>query len=81
MPFFRTVVLGPVSVKIDHPQLKKAEFYIDGQLKDTVTQSPALWKWNEPAFLKHTLETKIYDEQGKSTSSGEMEFYIFNPFK
>ena len=33
------------------------------------------------AFMKHKLETKIFDQEGKSTSSGEMTFYIFNtPF-
>jgi hypothetical protein len=37
-----------------------------------------VWKWDEKAFMKHTLEIKIYDQEGNSTSSGEMTFYIFN---
>jgi parallel beta-helix repeat protein len=81
IPFFKSVIVGPVSVQIPHEQLSKAEFYVDGQLKDEVTSFPVLWQWNEKAFLKHTLETKIYDQDGNSTSSGEMEFYIFNLFK
>ncbi|DAC72989.1 MAG TPA: hypothetical protein DSN98_02365 [Thermoplasmata archaeon] len=78
VPFFKSVIVGPVSVHIPHEHLSKAEFYVDGQLKDEVTSFPALWQWNEKAFLKHTLETKVYDQDGNSTSTGEMEFYIFN---
>jgi len=58
------------------------DFYVDGTLKDTLTAAPFSWKWNEKAFMKHTLETKIYDQEGNSTSSGEMTFFIFhNPLK
>jgi hypothetical protein len=78
LPFFKSVIVGPVSVKIPHENLSKAEFYVDGLLKDEVSSFPVFWQWNEKAFLKHTLETKVYDEDGNSASSGAMEFYIFN---
>lgn len=81
IPFFKSVIVGPVSIQIPQEQFSKAEFYVDGQLKDEVTSFPVRWQWNEKAFLKHTLETKIYDQEGNSTSSGELEFYIFNPLK
>jgi len=81
LPFFRTIIFGPVSVNVDSDNISKAEFYVDGKLKDALTSPPYLWKWNEKAYLKHTLETKIYDKEGNDTSSGEMMFYIFNPFK
>ncbi|MEA3458074.1 MAG: PKD domain-containing protein, partial [Candidatus Thermoplasmatota archaeon] len=81
LPFFRTIIFGPVSVNVDSDNISKAEFYVDGKLKDALTNPPYLWKWNEKAYLKHTLETKIYDKGGNDTSSGEMTFYIFNPFK
>lgn len=81
LPFFKTIVVGPVSINVDHENISKAEFYVDKELKDTVTDPPYLWKWKEAAFLKHTIETKIYDEEGNEASSGEMDFYIFNPFK
>jgi len=79
IPFFKTIIFGPVSVKFADENISKAEFYVDGQLKETLTSAPYMWKWNEKAFMKHILETKIYDEKGNSTSSGEMGFYIFNP--
>jgi parallel beta-helix repeat protein len=78
IPFFKPVIIGPVSVQIPDERLSMAEFYIDGQLKDKTTSFPALWQWNEKAFMKHTLEAKVYDGEGNNVSSGEMEFYIFN---
>jgi hypothetical protein len=78
IPFFKSVIIGPVSVKIPHEYLSRAEFYVDGNLKDEVSSFPVFWQWNEKAFLKHTLETKVYDQDGNSSSSGPMEFFIFN---
>jgi hypothetical protein len=78
LPFFKSIIVGPVSIRIPDEHLSKAEFYVDGQLKDEITSFPVVWQWKEKAFLKHTLETKIYDQEGISASSGEMEFYIFN---
>ena len=58
--------------------MKKAEFYVNGKLKDTVTQAPYIWNWDEPSFMKKTIETKIYDQEGKSSSTGEMTYFVFN---
>jgi parallel beta-helix repeat protein len=78
IPFFKPVIVGSMSVHIEDQGLKKAEFYVDGQLKGETTTFPYRWQWNEKAFMKHTIETKVYDDDGNSSSSGEMEFYIFN---
>jgi parallel beta-helix repeat protein len=78
VPFMKTIIFGPLSITIDEPEISKAEIYVDGHLKGTLTQAPFVWKWDEKAFMKHTLETKIFDEEGNYASSGEMEFYIFN---
>jgi hypothetical protein len=79
IPFFKPLVIGPVSIHIDDDRIHKAEFYVDGKLKETLTKPPFLWKWDETTFMKHKLEAKVYDEEGNHSSSGEMEFYIFNP--
>ena len=78
IPFFKPVIIGSMSVQIDDQRLKKAEFYIDGQLKGETTTFPYRWQWNEKAFLKHTIETRVYDDEGNGLSSGEMQFYIFH---
>jgi len=81
IPFFKTVVFGPISVNVNNTQIAKAEFFIDGQLKETLIEPPYFWEWKENAYLKHTLETIVYDDEGNSASSGEKIFYIFNPIK
>ncbi len=79
-PFFKTVVVGPISVRIDDDRFQKAEFYVDGALKETATSFPYTWQWQEKAFFKHTLETKVFDSEGNSISSGPVDIYFFNPY-
>jgi hypothetical protein len=79
IPFVRPLVIGPMSIHIDDTRINKAEFYIDGALKQTITEAPFYWSWNEKSFMKHKLETKVYDAEGNLSSGGEFEFYIFNP--
>lgn len=78
IPFFKPVVFGPLSIDVNDAKVSKAEFYVDGRLKNTVTEAPYVWEWNESAFMKHIIETKVYDQEGKSISSGEMTFFVFN---
>ena len=79
IPFFKPIVFGPLSLDINDQKISKAEFYVNGELKDTLTQEPYVWKWNENSFMKQKIETKVFDQQGNSSSSGEMTFYVFNP--
>ena len=78
-PFFKPVIFGPLSLDITDQNVSKAEFYVNGELKDTLTQEPYTWKWDESALMKQKIETKVYDSDGNSSSSGEMTFYVFNP--
>ncbi len=77
-PFFKPLVFGPLRIDVNTEKVKKAEFYVNGKLKDTITEAPYVWNWNETSFMKQKIETKIFDQEGKSTSSGEMTFYVFN---
>jgi hypothetical protein len=78
IPFFKPVIFGPLSIDVNDERVGKAEFYVDGKLRNTVTEAPYIWEWNESSFMKHTIETKVYDRQGNSVSSGEMTFFVFN---
>lgn len=78
IPFFKPLVFGPLRIDVNTDKVKKAEFYVNGILKDTITNAPFVWNWNETSFMKKKIETKIFDQEGKSTSSGEMTFYVFN---
>ncbi len=78
IPFFKPLVFGPLRIDVNTERVKKAEFYVNGKLKDTITKAPYVWNWNETSFMKQKIETKIYDQEGNSTSSGEMTFFVFN---
>ncbi len=77
--FPKPLVIGAVSIKIDDERISRAEFYVDGTLKETLTAPPYYWKWDERTVMKHALETKIYDTEGNSSSSGSFEVLVFNP--
>ena len=79
IPFIRPVVFGPLKIDVnDNNNIQKAEFYVNGILKDTLVEEPFVWNWDEPAFMKQKIETRIFDEKGDSHSSGEMTFFVFN---
>jgi nitrous oxidase accessory protein len=78
IPFVKPIVFGPLKIDVNDDNVKKAEFYLNGELKDTITQPPFIWNWNERSFMKQKIETKIIDKQGHSSTSGEMTFFVFN---
>jgi parallel beta-helix repeat protein len=78
IPFFKPLVFGPLRIDVNDDKVKKAEFYVNGVLKDTLTEAPFIWNYNENSILRKKIETKIFDQDGKSTSSGEMTYYVFN---
>ncbi|HMA83878.1 MAG TPA: NosD domain-containing protein [Candidatus Thermoplasmatota archaeon] len=80
-PFIKPVIFGPMSVTVEKQNVSKAEFYVDGVLKETLADEPFVWQWNEPGFLNHSVEAKVFDTNGKTVSSGEMNVFIINPFR
>jgi len=78
IPFFKPLVFGPLRIDLKSEKIKKAEFYVNGKLKDTITEPPYVWNWNETSFMRKKIETKIFDQEGNTTTSGEMTFYVFN---
>ena len=79
-PWFKPVIIGPMSITVDNKEIDKAEFYVDGTLNETVNSAPFRWQWNQNSLWKHTIETKVYDEDGNNVSSGQLEVFVFNPF-
>jgi parallel beta-helix repeat protein len=78
IPFFKPLVFGPLKIDVNDEKVKKAEFYVNGKLKNTITEPPFVWNWDEKIFMKQKIETIVYDGQGNSDSSGEMTFFVFN---
>ena len=78
IPFFKPLVFGPLKIDVNDERVRKAEFYVNGQLKNTITEPPFIWNWDEKTFMKQKIETVVYDEEGNRDSSGEMTFFVFN---
>jgi parallel beta-helix repeat protein len=78
IPFFKPLVFGPLRIDVNDEKVKKAEFYVNGILKDTITEAPYIWNWNETSFLRQKIETKIFDQDGNTSSSGEQTYFVFN---
>ncbi|RLF52478.1 MAG: hypothetical protein DRN24_03250 [Thermoplasmata archaeon] len=79
LPFFKPLIFGPLRIDVNDEKVSKAEIYVNGKLKDTITKPPFIWEWDEPVFMKQKIETRVYDQNGNESSTGEMTFYIFNP--
>jgi hypothetical protein len=58
----------PVTVQAsDDVTVSKVEFYLDGQLMNTITSPPYIWNWdttNLPNYSNHILMTIAYDPSG-----------------
>ena len=49
-------------------QVSKLEFYVDGVLKETLMDSPYVWRWDDKTFGMHTLKVVAYSETGYISS-------------
>jgi hypothetical protein len=64
IPFFTTVIIGDIDIiaeAIDPSGINRVEFYIDGQLMETISDASFQWKWTENAFLKHNIKVIAVD--------------------
>ncbi|MCK4347661.1 MAG: hypothetical protein KAW47_03505, partial [Thermoplasmatales archaeon] len=72
-----TILIGRTTVKAyasDDSAIEKVEFYIDENLKETVTQDPYEWTFRKVSFIKHlvrryTITVTAYDDEGKTSSA------------
>ncbi len=84
-PFWKnTILIGRTTIKTvasDDSQVEKVEFYIDGELKETVTQEPYEYTFRKIGLIKkivrkHTITVTAYDDSGK-TSSANLDVLTF----
>ena len=57
--------------------VKKVEFYVDDELKKTITEKPYQWAWDERVIGKHEIKAVAYDEMD-SKASDKIQIKIFN---
>lgn len=73
MPYNKVRIIGSIDIEAyiyedwwGGGSAEKVEFYIDGDLKSTVTSKPFIWTWSEKKFGKHTIKVIAYDDEGNS---------------
>jgi outer membrane protein assembly factor BamB len=73
LPFFKPFIIGPITIQVDATQepygIDRVEFYIDGEIRATVTEIPYQWTWSTKAFFKHTIKVWAYDTTGKCSKA------------
>ena len=82
--FKNTFLIGKTTINVyasDDSGIEKVEFYVDGELMETVKSEPYSWTlsristFKELFYHKHTIEVKAYDDTGK-TSSDSIEVWV-----
>jgi outer membrane protein assembly factor BamB len=81
MPLRAPVILGRITVEVnassDNSTISRVEFYIDGELKATVTAQPYSWTWDTRSFSKHTIKIKVYNSFENSVSAERLAWKFF----
>jgi len=73
--FGRTIIVGPITVKVNiqtEVGVEKVEFTIKkrllGEATETVTSEPYEWTWDKLALGRYTIAVKLYDTEGKTAT-------------
>jgi outer membrane protein assembly factor BamB len=69
LPFFKPFIIGQITIQVEATQepygIDRVEFYIDNELKATVTEVPYQWTWGTRTFFTHTIEVAVFDTTGR----------------
>jgi hypothetical protein len=74
VPLAKTVIIGPITIElaaVDENGIT-AEFYVDDDLKATVTDAPFEWELNLRLLGQHTLKTIVFDGAGNSATAEQL---------
>lgn len=80
---FNAIVIGMVNVEVDiiNPDINKVEFYVDDVLKDTLTEEPYTWTWNEKMVIPPIHQLKVIGYNGETEiGSDKIQLLYINPF-
>ncbi|MDH7517019.1 MAG: hypothetical protein QHH19_01550 [Candidatus Thermoplasmatota archaeon] len=71
----KTLIIGKTTIKTNYQAeagVEKVEFIIKGgfrQIRETIMEEPYEFKWSTFAFGRYTVEVKLYDKEGKTSTS------------
>lgn len=78
IPHENCVIIGGIDIEASihdfwyrsmEESVTKVEFYIDGELKNTINDPPFIWTWNDHSIGQHIIKIIAYDASGYSTST------------
>ncbi len=75
-----TIIIGKILVEADASSeigIDAVNFYIDGNFRKEVKESPYSWLWDEATVGKRSIKVVVYDNAG-GMGSDEQETWIFN---
>jgi hypothetical protein len=73
MPLRVPLILGKIAIEVnassDQSNITRVDFYIDSELKATVTAKPYTWTWDARSFGRHTIQIVAFNSFGNSASA------------
>ncbi len=81
MPF-DAIIIGSITITAssDNTELERVEFYVDDDLKTTLTKSPYTWLWNAPLSPPPIHTVKVIGHLNNESSSDQSRVLFINPF-
>jgi hypothetical protein len=79
---FRSIIIGKVDVEVEvGSSVNKVEFYVDNELKETDTQAPYGWIWDERMLFPPIHQLKVIGYNGETEiGSDEIRLLYINLF-
>ncbi len=77
------IIVGWITVEVDvqNGPIEKVEFYVDNMLRETDTESPYEWKWDEHSLIPPVHFLKVIGYSGENTDVDEIFVVYINPFR
>ena len=78
--FGNIIIIEGITIEADaydEDGIDRVEFYIDGVLKNTDTDSPYEWLWDEKVIGRHEIKVVAYDDDGNKAED-KTNVIIFN---
>ena len=79
----KTILIGRTKIIADATDdfsIQKVEFYINGNLMETITEEPYEWTWHKLSIGKKTISVKAYDNERK-TSTANLDVWVIMKWK
>lgn len=72
MPLCVPLIIGKITIEVNvssnQSNITQVDFYIDNELKATVTSQPYTWTWDTRAFFRHSLKVTADNSFGNNAS-------------